>query len=154
MAKKILIVFVVVLVGAIYYYLYRDSFVRAKIPVQVMFRERVGPRMRASGGQNPEMLIFGLSKEYKLTSVQVISVDALATNKSPHPLWHMVSDSNSFPVVDFAYGGRIRGMHPEFKGADAEPLAPNTSYRILIKAGSTTGEKDFKTPADLPQQGQ
>ncbi len=148
MAKKLLIVCAVVLVGAIYYYLYRDSFTRPTIPVQVTFRQPVGPRMRAGA---PELTIFGLSKEYKLTSVVVIPVDALATNKSPQPLWHMVSESNSYPVADFSYGGRIRGMHPMFQGAAAEPLAPNTSYRITVKAGSITGEKDFKTPADMAQ---
>ena len=147
-AKKLLILCAVLIVGLMYYYLYHDSFVKRDIPIQFMFRP--DPRKaRGPAGPENDSIGFVLSKEYKLTSVEVLPLDDLATNKYAHPTWHLVSDSNSVPVATFAYGGRIRGMHSEVKDLVADPLQPSTGYRIVIKAGSVRGEHDFKTPASL-----
>ena len=152
-AKKILVACAIVLVGLIYYYLYHDSFSKRNIPIQVMFRPRIDPRMRRMAapatGPEDDNIVFGLSRDFKLTSVEVVSLDDLRTNKYAHAVWHLVSDSNSVPTTTFAYGGKIRGMHPEVKGLAADPLLPNASYRITIKAGAEKGEHDFKTPPEL-----
>ncbi|HWY78443.1 MAG TPA: hypothetical protein VN281_22710 [Verrucomicrobiae bacterium] len=151
-AKRILIVCAILLVGLIYYYLYHDSFSRRDMSIKVMVRPKLGARMRptttANGAEN-DAVIFGLSRQFQLTEVEVIPLDALATNKYAHPVWHMVSDSNSAPIMTFAYGMRIHGMHPEVKGIEADPLLPGTSYRVRIAAGADKGEHDFKTPAEL-----
>jgi hypothetical protein len=147
-AKKLMVILVVVLVGLIYYYLYHDSFTKRDIPIQVLFRPRIGPRMRG-GAQADEAIVFNLSQAFKLTSIEVTPLDALTTNKYAHAIWHLISESNSAPTSDFVYGGRVRGMHPEVKGLAADPLLPSTGYRIVVKAGSQKGEHDFKTPADL-----
>jgi hypothetical protein len=150
-AKRILVVCAILLVGLIYYYLYHDSFAKRDIPIQVMVRPRLGGRMRptttATGAEN-DAVIFGLSRQFQLTSVEVVPLDALATNKYAHPVWSVVSDSNSAPVITFAYGSRIRGMHPEVKGVEADPLVPGASYRVRIKAGAEKGERDFKVRAE------
>jgi hypothetical protein len=38
-------------------------------------------------------------------------------------------------------------MRPAVKGKRAEPLQPNVAYRLLIEAGSSTGDCDFKLSA-------
>jgi hypothetical protein len=151
-AKKLLLIAAAVLVVVIYYFLYRDSFAKPDMKIRVTMRPRIGARMRpprnATGAQGEDNVIFVLSGEYKLTSVEVIPLSDVATNKFPHPIWQLSSDSNSPPTSTFVYGRGIRGMHPLVKGAVAEPLEPNTGYRVMIKAGSTKGEHDFTTPAE------
>lgn len=157
MGKKILIVAAVLLVGVIYYYLYGDSFKQPDIQIQVSMRPKIGPRMRGPKGANvkpgEDMTIFILNREYKLTSVEVIPLSDIATNKYPHPVWREISTSNSIPTSTFMYGTKIRGMHPEVKDAIADPLLPDTGYRIVIKSVSSKGQHDFKTPPEeAPQQ--
>ncbi len=147
-AKKILVACAIVLVGLIYYYLYHDSFTKPNIPISYRFRPDLRRGHGPAGSEN-DFIIFSLSKEYKLTSIEVIPLDDLRTNKYAHSVWHLVSDSNSAPVLTFTYGGHVRGMRPEVKGLAADPLLPNTSYRIIIKAGAEKGEHDFKTPPEL-----
>jgi hypothetical protein len=153
-AKKLLLIAVIGLVAFIYYYLYKDSFTKAEMKIHVTMRPRVGGRMRpprpANGAQGEDMVVFGLGGEYKLTSIEVIPLSDAATNKYPHPIWQLTSESNSPPLSTFVYGRPIHGMHPQVKGATADPLEPDTGYRILVKAGSTKGAHDFKTPAEDP----
>jgi hypothetical protein len=156
-AKKLLIIAALALVAFIYYYLYKDSFKKAEMKIRVTMRPRIGPRMRAPRNANAapgeDNVIFVLSGEYKLTSIEVIPQSDAATNKFPHPIWQLISDSNSVPTSTFVYGRGIRGMHPQVKGAVADPLEPSTGYRVVVKAGSTKGEHDFTTPAeDNPPQ--
>src|SRR5882757_2433807 len=141
-AKKLLLVAIAILVVGIYYFLYKDSFAKAEMKIRVTMRPRVGGRMRAPRNPNPaqgeDNVIFVLSGEYKLTSIEVVPLSD--TNKFPHPIWQLSSDSNSPPTSTFVYGRGIRGMHPLVKGAVADPLEPNTGYRVVVKAGSTKGE--------------
>ena len=82
----------------------------------------------------PHLINFGMSGDFKLTSVKVVPLAELETNKFAHPVWELVSDSNSVPTRAFTYGHRIKGMHPAVKGATADPLTPNTTYRLLVEA--------------------
>jgi hypothetical protein len=148
-AKKILITAAVLVVLVIYYYLYRDSFISKPITIKVTMRPKIGRRRpQTANGNGDDMVVFNLGDDYKLTSVEVTPLDELATNKYAHAVWELRSDSNSVPTSAFAYGERIHGMHPAVKGITADPLAPSTSYRILVKAGSKKGEHDFKTPPE------
>ena len=61
----------------------------------------------------------------------------------PHPIWELVSDSNSVPIAEYSYGLPIRGMHPAVKGATPDPLEPGVKYRLLIEAGTLRAEHDF-----------
>jgi hypothetical protein len=98
-------------------------------------------------------IAFGFDHEYKLTSLKVVPLDEWMTNKEAHPLWHLVSETNSVPTKAFLYGMRIRGMQAAIKGTRPETLQTNVTYRLLVKAGSRGGECDFKVPA-LPQPAQ
>jgi hypothetical protein len=103
-----------------------------------------------SGNQPQFEIAFGFDQKYELTSLKVIALDEWTTNKQAHPLWHLVSESNSVPTKAFFYGQRIQGMHAAVAGARREPLSVNVTYRMLIEAGSRAGECTFKLPAPSP----
>jgi len=86
---------------------------------------------------------FGFDRRLKLKSVKVIPVSDILTNKYPHPIWQMVSESNSVPVKDFNYGSPIAGMHPAVKGATPDPLEPGVNYRLLVETEQYKAEHDF-----------
>ncbi len=143
MKKKETIIFGAVLLVAagFFFYLYADFSRKPGIHIFHTFR----PNLRRRPGNEPEPpnLNFAFDRDYKLTCVKVIPVAELATNKYPHPLWELDSDSNSPPIRTFSYGMHIRGMHPSVKGAAPDPLQPNTTYRLEIEAGGLKGEHDF-----------
>jgi hypothetical protein len=106
-----------------------------------LFRRKRGPDPLDNPAINP--IMFGFDRTLKLTSLKVIPLSDIETNKYPHPIWHLVSDSNSVPTKDFSYGASIKGMRPAVKGAPPDPLEPGVKYRLLIEAGSAKAEHDF-----------
>jgi hypothetical protein len=86
---------------------------------------------------------FSFSQPYRLTSVKVLSVSELESNKYALPVWELNSDSNSVPIERFAYGQRIRGMKPAVKGTKAEPLDHGAKYRLYVEVGALKGQHDF-----------
>jgi hypothetical protein len=153
-AKLVLILIALLGLAGVSLYMNRDWF--AEQPIQISYR--VSPwlkdlrrgRPRGAGEVGPPV-VFSLDPHLRLVELKVVIAAELATNKYAHPLWHLISDSNSVPTGSFAYGDRIRGMYPKVKGAAAEPLLPGVRYRLLL----TTAEKrraqhDFSTtPHDL-----
>lgn len=87
--------------------------------------------------------MFEFSQKLKLKDVKVVSAAEALTNKYPHALWEMISDSNSVPTRGFLYGMNIPGMRPAYNGVIAEPLDPSQKYRLEIKAGSLRAEHEF-----------
>ena len=136
--------------GAWCLYLNRDRFARQ--PIQIS--HRVSPWMRGVRGNRPDPLdkanpvVFSFDTFYKFTEIKVIMAGELATNKYAHPVWHLVTKSNSFPTASFSYGERLRGMFPNVQGASPDPLTPGAKYALLVK---TSDEKearhDFSTTA-------
>ena len=98
-------------------------------------------RNAAKNPSNP--IVFLLNKYLRLTSVKVVLVSDTETNKYPHAIWNLVSDSNSVPVKEFMYGGRVEGMRLAVKGVGPDPLQPGVNYRLLIEAGSNKLQHDF-----------
>lgn len=141
--KKICLIIFVVLLGVLSLSLNRDRF--AGQPIQISDRS-VQPRdamLRRSQDSAVNTVVFLLNRELELTSVKVIPVSAIETNKFALPIWELVSNSHSVPVKDFVYGMGIQGMKPAVKGAAAGPLEPGVKYRLLIQAGSHKVEHDF-----------
>ena len=142
--KNTLIVAFVILFGGLSLYLNRDWFASDGIHIS---HRSIAPRRWFNRGPavkptaNP--VVFLLNKKVKLTSVKVVFFNDIQTNKYPHAIWNLTSDSNSVPVRDFIYGAPIRGMRPAVKGAPADPLDPGVNYRMLIEAGSDKAEHDF-----------
>jgi hypothetical protein len=151
--NAILITAVFLLVGSIYFYLYRDWFRQGDIQIFHTIRPKPAGRSHRgpaapSADPSPNVLSFGMAHDYKLTSIKVVPLSDLNTNKYPHPIWELVSESNSAPARAFSYGTPIKGMHPRVKGAEPDILVPDVDYRLLVEAGSLKGQHDFKIPGD------
>ncbi|HEV2393976.1 MAG TPA: hypothetical protein VG146_16610 [Verrucomicrobiae bacterium] len=134
-----------VVFGSLSLYLNKDWF--AKDNIQIIHRSRPA-RGRFARGNNRataavEPITFGFDRKLKLTSLKVIPLSDIETNKFPQPIWNLVSDSNSAPIKQFSYGMRIPGMRPAFKGVAPEPLQPGEVYRLFIQAGSLKAQHDF-----------
>ena len=132
--------------GSISLYLNKDWF--AKDNIQITHRSRAA-RAGLSGRQRPTAMdavnpiLFGFDRKLKLKLIQVIPVRDIETNKYPHPIWHLISKSNSVPVSDFTCGCSIGGMQPAVPGATPDPLEPGVTYRLLVEAGSLKLQDDF-----------
>ena len=149
MTKKNVFVLTIAFLAVIgfYLYLFKDSFRKPNIQISHTIRLNTAyirrPPKDATAEDFPHLINFGLNGDYKLTSVKVVPVAALETNRFALPLWELVSDSNSVPTRAFTYGLKIKGMHPAVKGATADPLVPNVAYRLLVESKSLKGQHDF-----------
>jgi hypothetical protein len=125
--------------GGLSFYLNQDWSGRNKIRVRHRSRPP-GPYDRRSTLQP---LFFAFDQSLKLTSIKVIPVQEIEPNKYPHPIWYLVSKSNSVRVSDFTYGCAIKGMEPAVPGASPDPLEPGVKYRLLVEAGPLKLQDDF-----------
>ena len=139
------IVLLVFLLGAVIYYWSALS-KPPKIQILYTLHARQVPHPTHANTNPPRLEVaFGMNHPYELTSVKVVPLAEWTTNKLAHPLWHLVTKTNAPPVKAFLYGQQIRGME-SVSGAQAEPLATNVDYLLLIEAGQRHGECDFKLP--------
>ena len=106
--------------------------------------------MRRGSKDPANSVVFLLSRPLKLTSVKVVPVSDIQTNKYAPPVWELVSSTRSIPVKDFIYGANIKGMQPSVKGAVADTLQPGVSYRLLVEAGDVKIEHDFTPTPRTP----
>lgn len=127
--KSWFLILVAVALGVCYVIYFTDWF-RPKL-IHVSYTKRTGH------------IQFALGQPYELTSVKVVSVSALQSNKYALPVWELKSDSNSVPIKMFSYGQYIRGMKPAAEHARAEPLEPGTIYRLFVEAGGRKAQHDF-----------
>lgn len=147
MTRKLwLLIVSAVALGGLSLYLNRDWFASEDIqihsrsrPARTGFTRRARPQAKSV----TDPVYFAFDRKLRLTSLKVIPVSEVETNKYPHPIWHLVSDSNSVPITEWAYGWPIRGMRPAIKGASPDPLQPGVKYRLLIEAGKLKAEHDF-----------
>jgi hypothetical protein len=132
------------LLGFIGFYLYWNDFFRAP---RIQVTASIRPGRLSSLNPDAYPVTFMLDGKYKLTSIKVVSVADAKTNKYPHPLWHMISDSASEPTKIITYGSKdnLRGMKPSVPKGRPEPLQPNVPYRIYVEAGKAIGTNDFMT---------
>ena len=128
-----------VVLGGLSFYLNHDWSGGNK--VQVHHRSR--PAVAGDGRSTIQPLFFVFDRSLKLTSLKVIPIHEIETNKYPHPIWYLISDSNSVPTADFTYGCSIGGMRPAVQGATPDPLEPGVAYRLLVEAGPLKLQHDF-----------
>ncbi|MGH7975907.1 MAG: hypothetical protein ACREDS_06630 [Limisphaerales bacterium] len=150
--KNWVLIIVLLALAGIYAFYFTDWF-KPKI-IQISHTSRViRRRFRFNEKDTAATLpvIFGFDHRYKLTEIKVVPLTAWQTNKNALPIWHLVSNSGSAPVENFIYGQNIRGMKPEVSGAHAAPLQPNVTYHLFVKAGSASGQHDFKPVANPGQ---
>ena len=147
-SKQWTLIVLAVVLGGFSLYLNRDWFAGDNIqihhrsrPARAGFYRRNRPPPPASAPTDP--IFFAFDRKLKLTSLKVIPVSEIETNKYPHPICELVSDSNSVPVAEWSYGMPIRGMRPSVKAATPDPLEPGVKYRLLIQAGKIKAQEDF-----------
>jgi len=143
-----------VVLGGFSLYLNKDWFAKDNIHISHrsrpqragMFRRNRAPAVDSA----TDPVLFGFDTKVKLKTIKVIPLDDIATNKFPHAIWHLVSESNSVPIKEFNYGAPIPGMHPALKGVTADPLEPGVQYRLFIETESRKAEHDFTAVARTP----
>lgn len=148
-AKIVCILIALLGLAGLSIYLNRDWFTER--PIQISYR--VSPwlkdlrrsRTRGATDLGPPV-VFSLDPHLRLVNLKVVIAAELATNKYAHPLWEMVSQTNSMLTGSFAYGERIRGMYPKVKGAIPDPLQPGVRYRLLLTTvDRREAQHDFST---------
>lgn len=144
--KVIFISLIILGLAGLSYYINRDSF--ASDTIQISYRVSPWLKTGRPGAKRPVDLgvpvTFTLNGFYKLTSVKVVLASEIATNKYAHPVWNLISESNSVPTSGFTYGGFIRGLHPAVKGARPDPLVPGVNYRLFVTTDKDkAGQHDF-----------
>ncbi len=146
MSKQWLLIGLAVVLGVFSLYLNKDWF--AADYIQIHHRSRPAHagssrRNRPPTSPDTDPVFFAFDRKLKLTSLKVIPVHEMETNKYPHPICYLVSDSNSVPISEWSYAWPIRGMRPAVKGATPDPLEPGVAYRLIIEAGKRKAEHDF-----------
>lgn len=146
--ETVLVVFTVILAG-VYLCCFTDALKKKRMSIEHAVRPNVAVPARRGNPGNPAnpsayTITFSLGREYKLTSVKVVPAAKFQANADVPSLWHLVGDARSAPTRFIVYGVPIPGMKPSVKGADAEPLAYDVEYRLLVVAGGIRGEHDFK----------
>ena len=144
--KNIFLIILALLLASLSFYLNKDRFRSETIQIGERWTEPRPWMARRNQKPSGPVLRFLLDRQVKLTSLKVIPLSDIQTNKHPHPIWEMITDSNSIPIKDFFYGMPIRGMRPSVKGATADPLQNNTQYRLFVEAGSMKAQHDFTGP--------
>jgi hypothetical protein len=142
----------VVLLGlfAVYAVYFTDWFRPKVITIYHVSRpNRLRPQHQGADLPETMPVTFGLAARYQLTELKVVPLEAWLTNHNTLPVWHLISDSNSVPIKSFLYGQTVRGMKPAVPGSHAEPLEPDVTYHLELRAGQARGEHDFTTkPAE------
>ncbi len=147
--KAVLSLITLVVLSGLCLYLNRDWFSGGTIHIY----HRISParpgvrRGRPAPTATANPLVFGFDKPYRFTRVKVVPLTEFLTNKYVHPLWELVSESNSVPTGSFVYGANLRGMHPRYAGARPDPLQPDVKYRLLVETSSLKADHDFSIPA-------
>lgn len=144
--QSIVLITVAVILAGVYVAFFTDWFVKPKIQILPQIRPPQRGTRVAPGDTAVYPVTFAFDRKYQFTEIRVVSVDDEKTNKYPHALWHLISDSNSIPVKAISYGSRVNGMKPKVPRAQPEQLEPNVSYRLYLSAaGNAIGECKFQT---------
>jgi len=143
--QSIVLITVAVLLGAAYVAFFTDWFRKPQIQILAQIRPPRGMRTSTPADGAVYPVSFAFDKKYQFTEIRVVAVDDEKTNKFPHAVWHMISDSNSLPIKALVYGAPLKGMKPKVPKARPDPLAPEVAYRLYLEAGDFRGQAVFKT---------
>ena len=146
--KVIFAVIAILGLGGLSIHLNKDWFSKQHIQISHrvspwLTQTRRGRRPASDDPGNP--VTFSLNQYYRFDSIKVYVASEIETNKFAHPVWDMVSDSNSVPTMSFGYGSYVRGMRLAVNNARPDPLQPGVKYRLVLKAGDEIARHDFST---------
>ena len=157
MNRQITLVLFTLLLGGVYVYFFTDLF-KPKHAIQIYAQVRPMLANMRHSGRNSDLpksemppVTFTLDDEYSLTEIKVVPADEYKTNKYAHPVWHMITDSSSSPTKGLIYGSKVKGMKPSIPRGRAIPLEADTGYLLLIEAGKSKGEVNFKIHQPVKQ---
>ena len=136
----------VLALGAIYIFNFTNLFHERRMEITTRIRPQLTRRGKGNAPAPPSnnSISFFLNGKYQLTSVKVVEENDFKTNKYPHAIWHLISQSNSVPTKAIFYGVTVDGMKPEIEKTKAEPLQPNVPYVLLVEAGDLKGQSTFR----------
>ena len=138
--KNIGLVLLLLALGTIYVFKFTSAFEKSSIQIIFSVRPKIGRGKRTM----ENAVTFSLDNKYQLTSLKVIEENELKTNKYPHAVWHLISESNSEPTKLIIYGMPVDGMKPEVAKVKPEPLQPKVNYVLLLEAGNVKGQTTFQ----------
>jgi hypothetical protein len=148
--KTVLLILALVALAGFSFYLNKDRFRSEGIQIGERWVPPKPGMVRRGQKADSRVLLFLLDRKLELTSLKVVPLADVRTNKYPHAIWALTTESNSIPVKDFFYGVTIRGMKPTVKGALAAPLDPNSEYRLFLEAGPVKATYDFFGAPKVP----
>jgi hypothetical protein len=145
--KSVVLIVILVLVGGVYVWKFTDWFTSPKIQILPQIRPPQRTRRPSTPATDPQVypVTFAFDKKYQFTEIRVVAEDDEKTNKYPHALWHLISDSNSVPTKALIYGAPLRGMKPKVPRAEPDQLEPEVTYNLYLTAGKAEGKVKFKT---------
>ena len=142
--NTVVLTFVLLVLAACYAFYFTDWFKSPTIQILAQIRPVRG--VRATPGSTATYPVsFAFDRKLQITELKVVAVDDEKTNKYPHYVWYMISDSNSVPTKAMIYGQPLRGLKPKVPRARPEPLDPEVKYRFYVTSGRYKGQIDFKT---------
>jgi hypothetical protein len=146
--KTVALIVVAFVLAGVYVAFFTDWFKKPQIQILPQIRppSRSGKAPRVPVGDVPVYPVtFAFDRKYQFTEIRVVAVDDEKTNKFPHAVWHMISDSNSVPVKAVVYGAPLSGMKPKVPKTPPEPLQPDVPYMLYVQAGRAEGKAKFQT---------
>jgi hypothetical protein len=143
--KSIVLISLAVVLAAVYVAFFTDWFHHPQIQILPQIRPPQRGARVPQGDTAVYPVTFAFDKKYRFTEIRVVALDDEKTNKYPHAVWHLFSDSNSIPTKALPYGVRLPGMKPKVPRAEPEPLQPDIVYHLYASAGEARGDKTFKT---------
>ena len=147
--QSIVLITVAVVLAGVYVAFFTDWFVKPEIQILPQIRPPLRGKSAASVPQGDVAVYpvtFAFDKKYQFTEIKVVAAEDEKTNKYPHAVWHMISDSNSIPLKAIQYGAPLRGMKPKVPRSPPDPLQPEVTYRLHLTAtGRAKGTKTFVT---------
>ncbi len=143
--KSIVLIAVAAVLAAVYVAFFTDWFRHPQIQILPQIRPPQRNIKTAPGDVAVYPVTFAFDKKYQFTEIKVVALDDEKTNKFPHAVWHMISDSNSVPVKALVYGVSLRGMKPKVPRAQPEALVPDVKYHLYLQAGEAKGDVEFRT---------
>ena len=147
-SNTIVLIVVLIVIAAVYGFIWPGQLMDwfRSPTIQVLAQIRPVRSVRSTPGEPATYPVsFAFDRKLKITEIKVVAVEDEKTNKFPHAVWHMISDSNSVPTKAMIYGQPLRGLKPKVPRARPEPLEADVKYRFYVTAGKYKGQRDFKT---------